>query len=484
MRRGNITIIAIGFLAILLFGKTVLAREYYQLPGVMHVHSTFSSGRYSIEELVAKAKEKDLEVLVLTDHDQVVMEYGVFPLRNLIKRREERNSVLQVGPEVYLSEIKRLNQEQQSVLVVVGAESSPFYYWSGNPFREGLTAHDYSKELLLIGLSTPDDYHDLPLLHGKFSLRYVEEFLPRFLLFFAAFLLAVYLIFQKGRSRVAGIVITLISTALMINYHPFKSSRFNPYRGGQGIAPYQEIIDYTKARGGLVFWAHPESNYFKSGPQLGPIKMMTGHYPDNLIKSKNYTGFAALYGDSSTAANPGMHWDQILINYCRGRRGQPVWAIAESDFHEERKGFDLDTYQTVFLVKDKRNQDVLQALERGSFYAVRKSTDSRLKLDHFQVKSKTTGSEAIMGEELKVKETPIINGKLSALDGSSQEITITILRHGKIAWTFEGQTPLDFHLIDQDGWSGKTYYRLDVKSDTGGHLLSNPIFVTRTQELN
>ena len=84
-----------------------------------------------------------------------------------------------------------------------------------------------------------------------------------------------------------------------------------------------------------------------------------------------------------------------------------------------------------------------------------------------------------MGEEISVKGSPVIQGQLSAFDGSSQKVKVSIIRHGKTAWAFEGQTPLDFHLIDQDGWSGKTYYRLDVKSETGGHLLSNPIFVTR-----
>ena len=134
MQRGDIIIITACLLAIFPFSKTVRAREYYQLPGVMHVHTTYSSGRYSIEELIDKAKEKNLEVLVLTDHDQVVMEYGLFPFRNLIKRREEKKSVLQVGPKIYLSEIKRFNQKQQSVLVVAGVQSSPFYYrkWCSN----------------------------------------------------------------------------------------------------------------------------------------------------------------------------------------------------------------------------------------------------------------------------------------------------------------------------------------------------------------
>jgi hypothetical protein len=300
-----------------------------------------------------------------------------------------------------------------------------------------------------------------------------------FLSFFAVFLLSLYLIFQKGKVRIGGFVIALMSIALMIDQHPFKSSRFDPYHGDQGTAPFQEVIDYTKSRGGLVFWAHPESNYSKDGVQMDPIKMKTEPYPDALIESKNYTGFAAMYGDSSSAASAGMHWDQILMDYCRGRRDQPVWAIAGSDFHEELKGFELDTFQTIFLVNAKRSKDVLQALERGRIYAVQKSEGSRLILDQFQIKDKSSGTKVIMGEEISVKGTPIIEGRLSASDGSRREVTISIIRGGKQTRSFEGQTPLDFHLADQEGWNGKIFYRLDVKDKSGGHLLSNPIFVTR-----
>ena len=55
---------------------TTSAQEISQLPGVIHIHTTFSSGHYSIEQLVSMAREKGLEVLVLTDHDLVAMEYG------------------------------------------------------------------------------------------------------------------------------------------------------------------------------------------------------------------------------------------------------------------------------------------------------------------------------------------------------------------------------------------------------------------------
>ena len=479
MHLSKSTVIAAGLFTFFLFSKTVIAREYFQLPGVIHVHSNYSSGSYSIEELVSKVDAKGIEVLVLTDHDLVVMEYGLFPFRNLIKKREERKSVLQIGPEQYLAEIERLNKRQQSVLIIPGVQSSPFYYWSGDPLQGGLTAHDYRKELLLVGLFRPEDYFNLPIFHGGFSTRYVKDHLASFALFFAAFFFSLYLIFQKGKLKIVGIVMVSLSIALMVNYHPFKSSRFDPYHGDQGIAPYQDLINYVRSRGGLIFWAHPESNYSKNGIQMGPVKLMTKHYPDDLIESKNYTGFSAIYGDSISATKAGMQWDQTLIEFCRGHRDQPVWGIAGSDFHTEKKGIDLDTFQTIFLVKDKSRKEVLHALERGRFYAVRKSRDIRLALDQFKMKDKATGNTAIMGEELNLNGLPIVAGRLSASDNGRYIVTVSIVRGGDLVWSFEGETPLDFHFVDHDQWSGSSFYRLDVRDKTGGQLLSNPIFVVR-----
>jgi len=189
-----------------LFSGVTSAGDLKQLSGVVHVHSTFSSGHYSPGELVSKAEEKGLEVLILTDHDQVVMEYGLFPPRRLIKKREEKKSILQAGPENYLAEIYRLNQEQKSVLVIPGAQVSPFYYWEGNPFFGTLTAYRYRQELLLVGLFRPEDYRGIPNLGGGFSTRYVRELLPRFIVFCIVLTLSFYLFMQKGvlRDRYRG----------------------------------------------------------------------------------------------------------------------------------------------------------------------------------------------------------------------------------------------------------------------------------------
>jgi hypothetical protein len=450
-----------------------------QLAGVIHVHSTFSSGKYSIGELVSRAEDMNLAVLILTDHDQVVMEYGFFPFRNLIKRRVERQSVLLAGPENYLAEIERLNRQQPSVLIIPGVQSSPFYYWTGNPFGQGLTAHNLRKELLIVGMSDPDNYFNLPSLHGPASTRYLSELLPGFLIFLAAFLLSIYLVYQKGTMRLCGIVAAILSLAMMIDHHPFKSSRFDPYHGDRGEAPYQEVIDYARSRGGMIFWAHPESSYSSNGVQLGPVKLMTAPYPQALTESQNYTGFAAIYGDTITATKAGQQWDRVLLQYCNGDRGEPVWGIAGSDYHGDRDGVDLDAFQTVFLVEERNTRDVLKALNRGRVYAVRKTGGFRLSLDQFQISDDGTGRNAIMGDELHSDGAPVVEGRLTATDGGHHTVAVAIIRGGSLAWSFEGETPLNFKFVDPVKWSGKSFYRLDVSGQAAGQLLSNPIFVVR-----
>ena len=470
----------LSLIVLLLFpAKMILAQEFMQLPGVIHVHTTFSSGKYSIEQLVSNAKEKKLEVLVLTDHDLVVMEYGLPPLRNIIKKRKERKSVLQNGSQLYLAEIERQNNLQNDVIIIPGVQSSPFYYWTGSPFKKNLTAHDYRKELLLIGMQNPLDYRQLPVLHNGFSKRYFSRLLPRSVIFLISFFLGLYLFSQKKMLKVLGVLIGIASLFLLINHHPFKSSRFDSYHGDQGLEPYQEVIDYVAQRQGLTFWAHPESNYSVAGVRLGPVKLITEHYTKDLIDAKNYTGFSAIYGDTITATNPGKQWDRVLNAYCQGLRRSSAWAIAGADFHKEKKGVQLDTFQTIFMVKKKTADDVLDALSNGRVYAVRKSNEPRLVLEKFQVTDTITAKKAIMGQGLNLKSIPVLEGRVSAFDNRRMTVHVSLIRGGKTWQSFGGLTPLEFHFADQDNWSGKTFYRVEIRDGTHGKLLSNPIFVTK-----
>jgi len=472
------------FLFCLLFLPCMaVAQDWMQVRGVIHLQTRFDgSGRYSIDQLVSMAGEKGLEVLIPTDHDLQVMEYGVFPFRNLIKKREERDSVISLGPGKYLADIRRVNQRQSDVVVVPGVQSSPFYYWTGSPFKKNLTAHNYRKELLVIGMAHPDDYLGLPLLHGRLSTRYTRSLLPQSAVFLAAFFLALYLVFQKGMWRTVGAVVGLFSLLMVINHHPFRSSRFDPYHGDRGIKPFQELIDYVEERGGLTFWSHPESNYAVNGVALGSVTLKTPHYAGTLVASTGFTGFEALYGDTITATDPGRQWDLILNAYCDGSRIRPAWGIAGADFRAEKgKGgaVDLDRYQTVFLVARKRPEDILDALRSGRVYAVVKGKESSLSLERFQVLDDQTEAAAGMGGELNVKGTPVVTAKLSARDNGTYPAEIRLIRGGKVVETFKGETPLAFRYRDPKGGSTKTFYRLAAVSGPAGKLLSNPVFVLK-----
>ncbi len=478
MNHKNIGIWFFTFILIFLNSHSTAAKAYIHIPGVVHVHSTFSSGHYTIEELVKKAQKKQIEVLILTDHDLVVMEYGIPLFRELIKKREERDSVLKAGVEKYLADINRHNRIQKDVVLVPGVQSSPFYYWTGNPLRKNFTAHNYRKELLLIGMTSIVDYQKIPVIHRGLTTDYFSELLPRSIFFLTAFVLGIFLCFQKGAIKKTGLIISIFSFFLIVNDHPFKSSPYDPYNGDQGIQPYQDTIDYVIKRNGLVFWAHPESNYSVKGVQLGPIELKTEHYPDDLISSTNYTGFSALYGDTSRMIDPGRQWDMVLKDYCRGKREKPVWGIAGSDFHIEKRGHEIDTFQTVFLVREKKYRDILDALGKGRIYAMRKAGDNGLKLSRFTVEDNLTKNSAVMGEELYTQNIPVVSGRVDALDSKKNQVEVLIIRNGKKWQTFNGKTPIEFLFEDRNSKNGKNYYRLEVKSNKSGRLISNPIFVT------
>jgi hypothetical protein len=84
-----------------------------------------------------------------------------------------------------------------------------------------------------------------------------------------------------------------------------------------------------------------------------------------------------------------------------------------------------------------------------------------------------------MGQGLNVKSIPILEGRVSAFDNRRMTVHVSLIRGGRTWQSFGGLTPLEFHFADQDNWSGKTFYRVEIRDSTHGKLLSNPIFVTK-----
>jgi len=449
--------------------------DYQQIAGLMDLRTTFSDGAHDMEQLVLLAKKKGFSVLFVNDHDRVAMEYGLPPFRKIIKKKVEMNSINSGGADKFIQAIRDIGQKYPDMIIVPGSETAPFYYWTGSPLKGNLTAHDHERRLLTIGMESPDDYENLPILHNNLSMNYFTKALPEVILFSFSLIASLILIRWRGLLRVTGIITLILSVAFIINSNPFRSSPFDPYHGDLKMAPYQLVIDYVNSRGGMAFWNYPQT---KSGVrEMGPIHVSTLPYPHVLLESKNYTGFAALYGDNITLTEPGNIWDTALKEYSLGYRDRPPWGIATADFHQEGKGGDqLGTYQTVFFVQEKKKNDVLKALRNGKMYASQINYPQVLKLEDFSVSSSDDRTKGISGDEITLKEYPRVRISISTSVPSSNKVKIRLIRSGEMIYLFEEKLPLMIDYVDPYYKPGeRIYYRMDLHGN--GAIVSNPVFV-------
>lgn len=476
MKTAKIIFVAICAVIILIFcAMESPCAAYQQVAGLIDLRSTYSDGAHDIESLVRMAKNRGFEVIIINDHDRMVMEYGLPPFRNLIKRKVELPSINKNGAKAYLDSIKKARKMFPDMIIIPGSETAAFYFWTGSYFKKNLTAHNHERRILTIGMEKPEDYENLPILHNGFSTQYLGMAVPEIFLFFIILALSLFLIKWKGFYRIAGIIIFVWCLASIANSNMFRSSPFDQYHGDRGMAPYQLLIDYVDSRGGMTFWNYPET---KSGiRKMGPIYVNTPPYPGVLEESKGYTGFAALYGDNITVTEPGGVWDETLIAYCKGERDKPVWGISTADFHKEgESGGRLGNFPTFFLVQKKTKDEVLRALKNGRTYACQGKFPNIVKLDEFLVCSSDGKAKAISGDEIALKENPRIKISLSAPETTESQVKLRLIRSGKLIKTFIGSLPMKIDYEDKYFEPGqKIYYRIDVRGY--GSLVSNPIFV-------
>ena len=446
---------------------------YLAVPGLIDLRSTFSDGAYTIEGLVQLARSRGFKVIFINDHNRIVLSYGVPPFRRLLRYKKEYPSIMTHGAEKFLAEIERVSEKYPDTIIIPGALTSPFYYWTGSWLTGNLTAHEYDRRILIINLTKAKDYEQIPSLGNKLSFRNTKQLLPKMSIFFFPFIIGLILLKHQGISRMIGIILTLLSMAAMIDYNPFRSSLFSPYHGDEGVKPFQAVIDYANEKGGLSFWNYPEQ---RSGVRKhGPIYVNTPPYPQVLDQTVNYTGFAAIYGDNITLTRPGREWDRILIEYCLGVRAKPPWGISTADFHEDgRLGLKLGAFPTTFLVSEFSKDAVLEAMEKGRMYSSRGDGRVWPKLDYFNIIGGST-EKAFMGDTLTSSHHPVIRFKVSHLTDKKSPITMALIRGGTLIETFTSEAPMEVEYRDEGIQPYElTYYRL---MDTKDRLVSNPIFI-------
>jgi hypothetical protein len=457
--------------------------------GVLHVHSDLTTGDFSLEALVGLADEQGIGALLLSENYLLRVSYGLPPFRALTHVALEERSIGD-APERYLARVAEVQKRLPHVLLIPGVEVMPHYHWTGSPLALDLTVHNLQKNILVFGITDPAALRTLPAPGqapaGHYSAQSVADALPVLLLVPGVVLLlrrrpvrrklgrgAVVVV--RRRAWVRGALLAGIGVAALVRGWPFTTDVY-PTSADAGMAPYQALIDRVEQLGGATVWSFPEAR--DVGEQYyGPVRVgwLTEPYPDDLLKTFRYTAFGAVYEDTSTFERPGGGWDRLLAEYVRGERSRPAWAVAESGFHGLTAGKQVGPLQTVFLVENKSEASVLDALRRGRMYAVQRTRELGFDLAQFAVTA--GGATAGAGETLRVPAgTPIeLAVAIEASDGRAHDVRVAIVANGRAVALERGGTP--FRTVYRTTTDGAPLVlRLEARGSQQ-RLLSNPIFV-------
>ncbi len=475
--------------------------EYQPLAAAFHVHSTISTGDLTLDELAAQAERAGLDAVVLTENFVLRYEYGLPPLRGVLKGTVSLPSVLEYGLERFLADVAAAQARHPRVLFVPGVEVMPHYFWTGSLLDGTLTMHNAQKNVLVLGLARAAEYRALPANGNPGSYRDGWEaaatLVPALLFAPAAWLWfrrpdrtvlgGRPLSRQATRHRGAALLLAALGGFLLWNAWPPGTPRFSAYDDRLGERPYQALIDEVTARGGVTVWSMPEARDFhvvSYGP-LGPVTIKTDPYPEALIETSGYTAFGGIYQDTRTVTDPGGLWDQILGLYVNGRRAPPPFAVGELAFHGlNRDTRELDQVLTVLWVRERSVAGLLEALHAGRLYAVGQYRRGLgLRLDRFQVACDGGIRWAESGEWLSPQGARdlSVHVAVSATDGGAHPIRVTLVRSGQVLAQVDGLTPFDQTFTDGAPTSGQgRFYRVFVETE-GAELLSNPVFVGGSQ---
>ncbi len=461
------------------------------MPAVLHLHSDLSTGQYTVEELAEMAERQGIGALLLSENYLNRVEYGLPPFRALTRVSQDSPSVRdRLGD--YLDRVSRARAARPGVILVPGVEVMPHYRWTGSPLALELLVSDTQKNLLVFGIDDRTTLAAIPVIGNgdgrAYSLQSVLDALPILLLVPGVALLlvkrhrrrpvgaAVTVVAQ--RQWLPGLVLCAIAVATVVRGWPFTNGLYSAYED-PGVAPHQAVIDFVERHGGVAVWSFPEAR--DVGTQnVGPVRVSwsTEPYPDDLLRTFRYTAFGAVYEDTTRVERPGGAWDRLLAQYAAGERSRPAWGLGESGFHDTNAGKRLTRVQTVFLVRERSEAGVLEALRQGRLYARQRSPQTALALAEFAASSEAT--HAVSGQTLRPAMGAVMSVSIGieAAGAAAADLKVVLIKNGEIASAWTGGTP--FRATHRETWDGRpTVFRLEARG-AGGRLLSSPIFVRRS----
>lgn len=448
----------------------------------LHVHTTFSDGSHTVEEIARRAREESIDAVLLADHFLTRLEYGPPLFRKALAVSVNPHSLGSRDLDGYLQAAREAERET-GVMVLPGVEITPFYYWEGSLLAGDLTLHSAHRHLLVF-FPENADLAGLGRVLSAMSAPGALQFRVGSLLLVWPLLLALWsanrLRRHRGRSLPSTLVLSLVAVAgvvALVRAWPYLVPKHSPYAGDAGTSPYQDALDASLSTSALTFWAHPETSSDFRHPRY-PVAYRSEEYPDLVATTRGATGFASLYeGDRRAAAFDGP-WDRTLREFTRGERSLPVWTVGELDLHREGEagGKFLGEVETIVFASERSHQGVLDALARGSMYAVRQTEGSHLRLDDFRVTCR--GEDVLMGEWTRSTGPCRIHARLRAQGEALAGVTVSLVRNGEVMDS--GDVDLDENGVELE-WDDPirdepAFYRLVARRGNRVALYGNPAF--------
>lgn len=456
--------------------------EFMPYPAIIHIHSHISGGMYSPRKLVSLARDKGIKILIFSDTFLKRWEYGLPVFPNIFKVSKEEDSVARYGIKRYLQDLNKVKEEFPDMLILEGVEIAPFYWWSGSILRNNLTLNDRNRHLLVTGLKRHQDYTHLPLVCNRYIWPQLKD-MPPLLIPVSLIVLGIFFLNRTKSKKFLGIILNVLGILFLFNLFPFSASRYNPYHGQKQYLPYQDLITYVNKKGGLVFWAHPEVTETTFLKRFATIGYSTLSYPESLIETSGYTGFGVnmLPGTSHNLILAGGEWDNVLTGYCEGKRGQPVWVIAERDY---RGGGPIDSVQNIFFLPRFTYESVYEALRKGRLY-IRYHLENKINISlsdfHIGDSQDAAGKFGFIADQIQIKGKPRLSIKGSYKIIPPEDLKIEIIRNSEIIKEFEfsneGVFDLEFQDDSLQASHKKSYYRLIFFAGGKIILVTNPIFI-------
>lgn len=467
--------------------------------GVFRINTDISAGVRTPEQVIQDAKDCGAKVLFFSDQFICRAEWGLWPLRNLLRVTQSRKSVATYGVRRYLDRLNDLARRNPDLVIVPGLDVAPHYYWTGSPFRGDLTVHQWSEQMTVVPLTGDRPFASMPVVGNPSAPRHWGAASIPLLWPLPVLCLAIAL-FVRGtvtytdeqgntyhipssRNRRLSLLPFLVGMVFLLNNFPFDvAPGYSPYVESRPEIYDDFMIWLSSQTAAMAFWSAPEITMRET---LSGVQFLTEPYVDHLVATHAATGFAAIYGDARSMCQPGKQWDRILMDYTSGKRPKPLWAVGESDYHGNGP---MDAIQTVFLLRDLTQEAVLQdGLANGKMYATCQAREGpHVLLEDFSVSPAAGPQRPCMepldfgGGPLAIRATLRVTGKRS----EGGQLTVRLVRDGAVLMqkdtalpAGEGDLVCSCQLDETPPSSAKTYYRL-LADWPSGEIIANPVFVT------